>query len=378
MKKILFVGNDIAFFISHRLPLAEEALAAGYAVHVAMPEPENHHSVQVLRDMRINYHSFFMRRMGVNPLYEMLSIWHLFRLYRTLKPDLVHHIAMKAILYGGISSLFSNPKQTVFAFTGLGTLFTHEDPATKLLRRIITPVYKSIFFPTRAWAIFQNPDDLRLFTYQKRITRANRSFLIRSSGVNLREFPYSKEPLSKPPVVMLAARMLKTKGVREFVEAAEMLHKRGWEAHFVLVGDAPVNHDTITKEQLHAWEKAGAIEWWGRQENMPRILAQANIICLPAHFREGVPKVLLEAAACGRAIIASNIPGCREITEHRMNGLLIEPRNSRALAAAIEILLRNPDKRQRMGRYGRQLVESEFSVERVVGETLKIYQKLLS
>lgn len=375
MKKILFVGNDAAFFLSHRLPLASQASNHGYDVHVAMPEPADNPSAMSIMDCGMSYHSFSMDRMGRNPLRELNAVWSLFRLYQQVHPDLIHHIAVKAILYGGIAALLSGHTRSIYAFTGLGTLFTHQDMTTKALRTAITPVYKAIFFPSRAWAIFQNPDDLGLFT-DAGITRKQRSVLIRSSGVNLREFPYKPEP-DGIPLIMLAARMLKSKGIHEFAEAARKIQAKGLPARFVLVGDIPANRDAVSLDELTSWQQSGYIEWWGYQGDMPNILPQAHIICLPS-YREGVPKVLLEAAACGRAIVASDVPGCREITLHQKNGLLVEPRNSDALAAGIEILLRNPRKRQRLGWAGRRLVEKEFSVEQVVDQTLQIYQKLFT
>lgn len=375
MKKILFVGNDAAFFLSHRIPLAEHVSHRGYDVHVAMPEPADSPEALDIQARGMCYHSFSMDRMSRNPLRELGAIWSLYRLYKQVQPDLIHHIAVKAILYGGIAALLSGHTRSIYAFTGLGSLFTHQDIATKTLRTVITPVYKAIFFPSRAWAIFQNPDDLGLFT-QAGITRKQRSVLIRSSGVNLREFRYRPEP-EGDPVVLLAARMLKSKGVCEFAGAARKIHAKGLSARFVLVGDVPNNHDAIPLEELRKWQQEGCVEWWGHRSDMPDILPQAHIICLPS-YREGVPKVLLEAAACGRAIVASDVPGCREITLHQQNGLLVEPQSSTALAAGIEILLRNPDKRKRLGLAGRRLVEQEFSVEQVVHQTLQVYQKLFT
>lgn len=376
MKKILFVGNDAAFFLSHRLPLASYAGNQGYDVHVAMPEPEDSPQAISIQNHGMSYHRFSMNRMSRNPLRELKTIWSLYRLYQRVQPDLIHHIAVKAILYGGIAALLSGHTCSIYAFTGLGALFTHQDITTKALRTAITSIYKVIFFPSRAWVIFQNPDDLCLFT-QTGITRKQRSVLIRSSGVNLCEFRYQPEPAGTP-VIILAARMLKSKGVYEFAAAARKINAKGLAARFVLVGDVPNNHDAVPEKTLDTWQQEGILEWWGHRSDMPNILPQAHIICLPSSYREGVPKVLLEAAACGRAIIATDVPGCREITLHQQNGLLVEPRNSDALAAGIEILLRNPDKRKRLGRAGRQLVEEEFSVERVVHQTLQVYQKLFT
>ncbi|MCB1619109.1 MAG: glycosyltransferase family 4 protein [Thiothrix sp.] len=375
MCKILFVGNDIAFFFSHRLPLAQQALQAGYQVHIAMPEPPDHPLVHRLRELGISYHPVALRRMGRNPFHELAAVFSLYRLYRTERPDLIHHIAIKAILYGGLAALFQRSGQSLFAFTGLGTLFTHEDRGTRLLRHLLEPCYRLIFLPARTWALFQNPDDLNLFL-DSGIASRERAFLIRGSGVNLQDY----RPLPEPdgiPVVMLASRLLRTKGVDEFAGAAALVAASGVSARFVLVGDCPDNHDAIPEARVHAWVRQGRLEWWGHCSNMPAVLVRASVVCLPAHYREGVPKVLLEAAACGRALVASDIPGNREAVRDGENGLLVRPRDAVSLAAGIMALLADPEQRMRMGQAGRRLVEREFSVEQVVDRTLTIYRQLL-
>ncbi|HPE60387.1 MAG TPA: glycosyltransferase family 4 protein [Thiolinea sp.] len=376
MQKILFVGNDLAFFFSHRLPLAKQALRAGYQVHIAMPEGREHPLVDSLRILGMHYHPVAIRRMGRNPWHELTAVFSLYRLYRAERPDLIHHIAMKAILYGGLASLFQHSGQSLFAFTGLGTLFTHEDRGTRLLRQVLEPLYRLIFLPVRAWALFQNPDDLNLFLGSG-ITSRQRSFLIRGSGVNLQDYQPVPEP-EGVPVVMLASRLLRTKGVDEFAGAAALIAACGIRARFVLVGDCPDNHDAVPEVRVREWVRRGQLEWWGYCSDMPAILVRASIVCLPAHYREGVPKVLLEAAACGRALVASDIPGNREVVQDGDNGLLVRPRDEHALAAAIATLLADPERRASMGRNGRRLVEREFSVEQVVGKTLAIYRQLLT
>jgi glycosyltransferase involved in cell wall biosynthesis len=177
--------------------------------------------------------------------------------------------------------------------------------------------------------------------------------------------------------VVLAARMLRDKGVIEFVEAARSLRTAGVQARFVLVGETDQGNPTaISVEQLRHWADSGDVEWWGQRNNMQEVLAQSHIVCLPS-LREGVPKVLIEAAACGRAIVTTDAPGCREIVRHGDNGLLVPVRNSKALADALRILILNPDIRANMGRKGREIAVQEFSMERVVNETLTVYRELL-
>ncbi len=201
--------------------------------------------------------------------------------------------------------------------------------------------------------------------------------LIRGSGVDTADFPASPES-SGIPVVMLASRMLWDKGVKEFVEAARQLKACGVHARFVLVGDTDTHNPTaITNEQLTAWHKEGVIEWWGRREDMPAVLAQANIVCLPS-YREGLPKVLLEAASCGRPIVTTDVPGCREIMHNGENGFLVPVRSTLELADALQVLIKNPELRKKMGLKGREIVIGEFAVEKVISETLAVYRELLN
>lgn len=192
----------------------------------------------------------------------------------------------------------------------------------------------------------------------------------------MRQFTPSPEPCGAP-LVVLAARMIWDKGVGEFVKAAYQLRLSGVQARFVLVGEIDYgNPSAIPEAQMKAWQAEGFVEWWGYKTEMPEILSRAHIVCLPS-YREGVPKVLIEAAACGRATIATDMPGCREIVRHEENGLLVPPRDASALAAAIERLVEDPALRTRFGARGRQIAEAEFSVERVVRDTLAIYRELL-
>lgn len=332
MKSLLFVGNDAYFFLSHRLPLAIAAQCAGYAIHVAMPEQEDDIAALQIQEQGMTYHRITLQRSDQPLLQELRTIANLHRLYRQVRPDLIHHIAVKAIFYGGIAAMLSGYTQ---ARETVG-LFARFRP----LRRSRVVAHQTVkHAPT----------------------------------INLQQFGFHPEPAGIP-VVMFASRLLIAKGVREFVEAARIIRAKGLPARFVLVGDSPFSHDAISLTELTSWMKNGDIEWWGQKNDMAVVLPQANIVCLPTHYHEGVPQELLEAAACGRAIITSDIAGCREITAHQYNGLLVEPHNSIALAASIEILLRTPHKRERMGFAGRHLVEKAFSVKQVIETTLQAYQ----
>jgi glycosyltransferase involved in cell wall biosynthesis len=226
------------------------------------------------------------------------------------------------------------------------------------------------------WVIFLNPDDQSFFI-KNHLVNPKRMVLIRSTGVDMRKFSPCPE-LEGPPVVILPARLLWDKGVGEFVAAARHLRTAGWRARFVLVGDIDDgNPASIALFQLREWEKEGVIEWWGWKENMQDVYAQAAIVCLPS-YREGLPKALIEAAACGRPIVTSDMPGCREVVRQGENGLLVPARDAGALAKALMALLQSPITRRKMGNCGREIVEKEFSMEMVNAQTFAVYQSCIN
>lgn len=371
--KILFVVNDGPFFLSHRLPLALAARDAGYEVHVATPEDAG---AGRIRAHGFAFHPIPMVRSGTRPAEEAASLVALVRLYRALRPALVHHVTIKPILYGGVAARAARVPAAVYAVTGLGYLFIARSAGAALLRAGAKMLYRVALRHPRSRVIFQNRDDMRFFQDQG-LVRPGQAVLIRGSGVDVGVFTPRPAP-DGAPVVLLASRMLWDKGVGEFVGAARRLRERGVEARFVLAGDTdPDNPAAVPGERLRAWRDAGLIEWRGRCADMPAVFAQAGVVCLPS-YREGLPKALVEAAACGRALVAADVPGCREIVQPGVNGLLVPPRDDAALADALQQLIEDPLRRQAMGRAGRRLAVEEFSLDKVVAATLGVYADLLS
>ena len=225
--------------------------------------------------------------------------------------------------------------------------------------------------------VFQNPDDRDHFIKNNIIAKAD-ARVIRSSGIDIDT--YSPQPIpDTTPTVILPTRMLWSKGVGEFVEAARILHTRDIDARFALVGDHdPGNPDAILQEQLEAWDDQPWIEWWGYQDDMITTYANSHIVCLPSYYREGVPQVVLEAAACARPVITTDAPGCREGVKHGETGYLVPPRDANALAERLEMLLKDPERRTSMGQRGREYIEQEFSRERVVEKTIALYQDMVA
>jgi len=371
--KILFFVTEDWYFWSHRLPLARAAKAAGYEVTVVT-------RVQEYGD-RIRAEGFkliplALRRRGRNPWQELRVIMQLVRIYRMERPDIVHHVAIKPVLYGSVAAWLTHVRATVNALAGLGYVFSSNQRKARLLRPLVKLAYHFLLNRANSRTIIQNPEDRHLLTTAA-FLGPEKTVLIRGSGVDVDLFAPTLEPQGAPIIVM-ACRMLWDKGVREFVQAARLLHETGVAARFVLVGKSDTENPTaVPVSQLVEWQQQGDVEWWGHREEMHRVFALSHIACLPTFYGEGLPKVLIEAAACGRPIVATDVPGCREIVRHGENGLLVPARDAPALAEALKQLILDPVMRERMGRRGREIVEAEFSVAKIVHETLAVYRSLL-
>jgi glycosyltransferase involved in cell wall biosynthesis len=312
------------------------------------------------------------RRHG-NPLRELIGLT---RLYFHERPDIVHHVALKPVVYGSIAARFACVPGRVNAVAGLGWLFTSDQGLMRLVRPVVRWTLARLLDARGSLTIVQNPDDRALLIHAH-LPEA-RLRLIRGAGVDTALFHPAPEP-SGPVCIVLAARMLWNKGVEEFVRAAQILTEAGVCARFILVGDPdPGNPASVPVEVLRAWHGRNGVEWRGRRDDMPSVFHAAHIACLPSYYREGLPKVLLEAAACGLPIVATDAPGCREIVRDGENGFLVPVRDAETLAKALRNLIDHPALRAQMGRRGRQIVLEEFSQDRVIADTLAVYQELLA
>lgn len=372
-KKLLFVVSGAKFFLSHRLTLAMAAVDAGFEVHVATPDSP---LVDVIRAQGLTHHSIRLGRSGKNPLKELSTFFELWRLYRSVRPDVVHHITLKPILYGGIAARCCNIPAVVNSFTGLGFLFIHHTWWIRALRWCLALGLRISFKHPNLRTIFQNRDDQQQFI-QLNLLRPKQVTLIRGSGVSMSEFMAKPENENDLRVVLIS-RMLWDKGIGEFVLAAKALKKTHPEVRFILVGGVDLdNPAAINESQLLAWQNEGSIEWWGEHQAIAPIMQESNIICLPS-YREGLPKVLVEAAASARAIVTTDVPGCRDVVKHGENGLVVPLKNPEALAIAIQTLIEDPSLRQTMGKKGRLLVENDYALECVLQQTLTVYQELIN
>ena len=370
--KILFLVTEDWYFRSHRLGLARAARDAGAEVAVAT-RVRDHGAAITQEGFRLL--PLRLRRGGRNPLAELPALAEILRLYRRERPDLVHHVAMKPVLYGALAAALTGVPVVVNALTGLGALFIGGSATARLLGPVVRAALRPLLDRADSHLILQNDDD-RALLERHGLIRHERVHLIRGSGVDVGRFRPAPEP-GGPPVAALVARMLWDKGVGEFVAAARLLKRRGVPVRLVLVGPTdPENPAAIPEAVLRAWQEEGAVEWRGAVADIAGLWREAHIAVLPS-YREGLPKALLEAAACGRPLIAADVPGCREIVRPGATGVLVPPRDAGALADAIERLAGDTALRAHLGRQAQALAEAEFAEDIVVRRTLDLYRALL-
>jgi glycosyltransferase involved in cell wall biosynthesis len=373
LARVVLFANTAWYLFNFRLSLAAALRARGDEVVLLSPHDRY---VPRLEERGFRWEGFEFDRRGLNPVFESGVVVRLISCYRRLKPDLVHHFTVKPVLYGSFASKFGGRPAVVNAVTGMGYVALARGLRGRALRFITRALYRGLMPRRRSRMIFQNRDDLDHFVSAGLVASAS-AVVIPGSGVDLARFQPSPEPDGEP-VVLMASRMLWDKGVGDLAEASRRLRTRGHRARILLAGEPdPGNPNAVSADQLREWEKAGLVEWLGHRDDMPALLAQAHLVALPTSYGEGLPRSLVEAAASGRAVIAGDMPGCREVVTHGVTGLLVKPRDPEGLADAIEALIRDPARRAAMGRKGRERAEREFSDERIVQQTLEVYDALL-
>lgn len=373
---LLFVVNVDWAFLNNRLPIAQEALRQGYRVHIATGLTSR------LDDLQSNgfvVHPLALERNSTGLVNTLRTMVQLGQIYRAVRPDIVHLVTIKPVLLGGLVARLAAVPAVVAAVPGLGFIFMAQGVKATVRRCIVKWLYRVSFGHQNLKVIFQNTDDLSSLAKITCLPSAKIT-LIRGSGVDLAQYAHVLLP-DGVPVVILAARLLADKGVREFVQAAQLLRKRGLsaqDARFVIVGEPDLaNPASIVPSEMTQWAKEGVVELWGHRTDMPQVLAAAHLVVLPSYYGEGLPKVLIEAAACGRAVVTTDHTGCRDAIESGVTGLLVPVRNVVALADAIEILINDPVRCKMMGDAGRALAEKAFEVRQVVSAHLQIYQELI-
>jgi glycosyltransferase involved in cell wall biosynthesis len=371
--RILFVVNAPEFFVSHRLPVALAARSAGYDVHIATA---NGPSVDVIKNEGFTHYIIPFSRSGQNPFNELYAIFCLYNLFRRLKPDLVHLVTIKPILYGGIAARLSGVNAVVAAVSGLGTVFLADSVTRKVRKWLVAQLYSFSLKQKKLAVIFQNGADRNTLMALGSLDKAN-VHMIRGSGVALNKYPFVSEP-EGIPVAVMASRLLKDKGVFEFVEAGRLLKKRGVDVTMRLIGATdPGNPTSVTHTDLELWRAEKVVEVLGFRKDIAEQYAAASIVCLPSCYGEGLPKSLVEAAACGRAVITTDHPGCRDAIIPSVTGLLVPIKDPVSLADSIQHLVEENELRKRMGQEGRWFAEEVFAIEKIVDQHMVIYRELL-
>jgi len=371
--KLLFFVSVDWFFCSHFLARARAARDAGFEVVVLTNVTRHRERIEAAGLGVI--HIDFDRR-SLNPVAALSALWRVWKVLRQEQPDIIHQVALKPILMGSLAARFVKQTHIVNAVVGGGYLATSETHLARLVRALLNLALRMLLNPIGSRVIFENPDDLASFV-QDRCVRRTEAILIKGAGVDLADYQ-TGDVLAEIPLILLPARLLWDKGVGEFVGAARKLKAQGVAARFVVVGGADKgNRAAIDDETLATWRDEGAVEFWGYRADMPQVLAQASIVCLPS-YREGLPKALLEAMAAALPCVTTDVPGCREAVRDGYNGYLVPARDVDALAQALASLIRNRTSRQEMGWRGRLRAEEEFSAAIINRETLAIYEDLLA
>lgn len=378
--RLLFVVNEAYFFVSHRLAIARAARDAGFEVHLATPTDNvwapSDYDPRSLAAEGITFHPIPLERRGRDPVADLRTFVALLRLFRRLRPDIVHLVTIKPVLYGGLAARLAHISAAVSAVSGLGQIFTAHGPRATALRWLVCRLYAVATAHRNGRVIVQNGEDAERLARAGAVAR-ERLVLIRGSGADLAAFAPRAEA-DGPVTVLFASRLLWEKGVGEFVAAARRLKAQGVAARFVIAGNTTTAiASAVPEATLRAWVAEGSVAWWGRCADMPAVIAGAHIVCLPSRYGEGVPKILIEAAAAGRPIVATDIAGCREIVGDGDNGILVAPGDSSALADAIKSLVDDPARRRRMGERGRAIACEGFGEQAVVERTLALYAELL-
>jgi glycosyltransferase involved in cell wall biosynthesis len=367
-RHLVYVITEDWFFASHFLDRAKAAVGKGYKVSVITRCRETAREFQEYGFAPINIE--FSRR-GLNPITELITIFQLRTILKRIRPDIVHNVALKPVVLGSLAAQFAGVRNIVNAPVGMGYVFTSEENKARILRPIVKALIRYSLGRQARRVIIENNDDFKNLVAGG-FAKNDSIALIKGAGVDTEKFDYKPEPDGQVRVIMVS-RLLRDKGVQEFADAAKLVKARENNVQFVLIGDVDDGNPTsLTAEQLTELRRSRDVTWLGARTDINELLAASHIACLPS-YREGLPKSLIEAASAGRPIVTTDVPGCREVVTHMVNGLLVQPRDVTALASAIEKLLNDPKLRQSMGKENRSKAESEYANEIIIAQTHSVY-----
>ena len=378
MKIILFANTEWYLF-NFRLSLAKALQAQGHEVLLISPPGE--YGVR-LQAQGFRWEALPMNRKSLNPLQELRLLAYLCRLYRREQPALAHHFTIKCVVYGSIAALVARVPARVNAVAGMGYVFTNQALKARLLRPVVRGLMRLVLNGRGARLILQNNDDMAAFA-KAGLARPELTRLVMGSGVDLARFTprvpsVQARPDVQPTRVVLAARLLWDKGIAEYAEAARQLKAKGLPIRFLLAGAPdPGNPAAIPQATLDGWHGEGLIELLGQVSDMAALFATVDMVVLPS-YREGLPKSLIEAAACALPLVTTDVPGCREVVTHEVDGLLVPVKDAKALASAIERLHLDPAWARELGLAARARALREFDEKIVIGKTLAVYRELLN
>lgn len=398
--KLLFLVAEDSYFCSHRLNLAMDAKASGFEVAVATRCQTQSPYLEKIRKAGIQVFPLkHFKRSKLNPFSQILSLQELIQIYRVFKPTLVHHVAMKPVVLGSVVAAWCKVPYIVNALGGLGYLFieSQNEPLKDLpnnlslqkkalprlvlykkqfLKKMVSIVLGKIHAKSNCRLILQNPDDIDTLLKVTKIDPRKIS-LIRGAGVDISAFPVVSFPPQPPVIIACVSRMLWDKGIGELIQAVTDIQQKRLPIQVMLYGmPDPENPASISTQQLQSWHDNGLVDWRGHCEDVATAYANCHIAVLPS-YREGLPKSLLEAASCGRPIIATDVPGCREIVRQGKNGLLVPPQDAASLVEAIINLATDQILQKKMGEKGRQIVETDFSDKLIHRQTIELYRCLM-
>ena len=373
-RRIIYLVSEDWYFCSHRLALGIAARTAGAEVIVATQIDQHRDTIT---NAGLQVEAITMQRSGINPFADLNALRQISALYKRWQPDLVHHVSLKPILYGSIAAKQAAVPAVVNAVAGVGFMFASQGLLARTVRPLIKRVQRQLMNRENTITILQNPDDVKF--YEEGIgVDAKRIRLVCGAGVDITRFTVAPELQPQPQVIAVCvSRMLRHKGIVELVEAARLLHTRGVPIRVRLIGQSDKNPTSIPQAKLLAWQREGIVEVAGPSTAIAAEYANAHIAVLPS-YAEGLPLSLLEAAACGRPMVATDVPGCREICIHEETGLLVPPRTVVPLAEALERLALDAKLRQRFGSKARWLSETVFAQSIINDQSLSLYQELLS
>ena len=369
--KIIFLVNVDSFFVSHRLPIAKQLLLDGYDVHIATQFTR--YKKKLLK-MGFNTHEINFNKNSVNLLKAILPIFQIFFLIRKIKPTIIHLISLKPIIFGGFVALISPINSMVISITGLGSMFLKKGIFYKIRENTFNLFFRIIFLFPNLKVILQNRSDLN-YLINKAKLKKNKTEIIRGSGVDLKSLKFSKIPKQEPTIVM-ASRIIADKGIFEYIKSIQYLKKNNFKGKFYLVGDIDYkNPSAIKKSTINYWHKKKIITYVKHQKKISTFLKKSTIVVLPS-YREGFPKILMEAAACGRPVVTTNVPGCKDAIIKNITGVLVPPKNHILLAKAIKNLCDNRKKLELIGKAARKHALKNFDINNVVSQHLYIYKSL--